>query len=319
MRPETRVNAPHWLPTSAETRGGEQLGVEGGTRLADDEGAEHAGEQPHRVREALKPGQERFERRVHRVGSDVPDQEDEPAGDADHAGDDDVDDAPAEGSELQSLSCLSVDEMARDLEKCPPCAGMIQIRFDGRSLEKLPLSPAHRTPVFGTKSSEQACCEHGRGEHGLGERGHYARGMDFRIFTEPQQGASYDDLLTIAQAAEALGFDGFFRSDHFLTMGSNGMPGPTDAWTTLAGLARETSSIRLGTLVSSVTFRHPGILAVQVAQVDQMSGGRIELGLGTGWFQAEHEALGIPFPDQTIRDARRTARDCHRQLVNAAH
>jgi F420-dependent oxidoreductase-like protein len=123
--------------------------------------------------------------------------------------------------------------------------------------------------------------------------------MDLRIFTEPQQGASYDDLLAVARAAEDLGFDGFFRSDHYLAMGSrDGLPGPTDAWTTLAGLARETSRIRLGTLVSSVTYRQPGILAIQVAQVDQMSGGRVELGLGTGWFAAEHAAYGIPFPEK---------------------
>lgn len=121
--------------------------------------------------------------------------------------------------------------------------------------------------------------------------------MDLRIFTEPQQGASYDDLLAVAQATETLGFDGFFRSDHYLRMGEgDGLPGPTDAWTTLAGLARETSRIRLGTLVSSVTYRYPGVLAIQVAQVDQMSGGRVELGLGTGWFAAEHAAYGIPFP-----------------------
>ena len=122
--------------------------------------------------------------------------------------------------------------------------------------------------------------------------------MKLRIFTEPQQGASYDDLLAVAQATEKLGFDAFFRSDHYLTMGdhASGLPGPTDAWTTLAGLARETERIRLGTLVSSVTYRAPGILAIQVAQVDQMSGGRVELGLGTGWFEKEHLAYGIPFP-----------------------
>ncbi len=122
--------------------------------------------------------------------------------------------------------------------------------------------------------------------------------MDLRIFTEPQQGATYDDLLAVARATEDLGFDAFFRSDHFLTMSGDGLPGPTDAWTTLAGLARETSRIRLGTLVSSATFRHPGVLAVQVAQVDQMSGGRVELGLGTGWLAQEHRAYGIPFPDK---------------------
>jgi F420-dependent oxidoreductase-like protein len=121
--------------------------------------------------------------------------------------------------------------------------------------------------------------------------------MDFRIFTEPQQGASYTDLLAVAQGTEALGFDAFFRSDHYLVMGDgDGAPGPTDAWTSLAGLARETSRIKLGTLVSSVTYRQPGILAIQVAQVDQMSDGRAELGLGTGWYQREHEAYGIPFP-----------------------
>ncbi|HEX8498395.1 MAG TPA: LLM class F420-dependent oxidoreductase [Actinomycetales bacterium] len=121
--------------------------------------------------------------------------------------------------------------------------------------------------------------------------------MDLRIFTEPQQGATYDDLLAVAVRAQDCGYSAFFRSDHYLAMGDgDGRPGPTDAWTTLAGLARETSTIRLGTLVSSATFRHPGVLAIQVAQVDQMSGGRVELGLGTGWFEEEHTAYGIPFP-----------------------
>lgn len=123
--------------------------------------------------------------------------------------------------------------------------------------------------------------------------------MEYCVFTEPQQGASYDTIVAHAQRAEALGFHGWFRSDHYLVMGDDdGLPGPTDAWTTLAGLARETSTIRLGTLVSSATHRHPGILAVQVAQVDQMSHGRIEFGLGTGWYEREHEAFGIPFPDK---------------------
>ncbi|MEQ4523677.1 LLM class F420-dependent oxidoreductase [Nocardioides kribbensis] len=120
--------------------------------------------------------------------------------------------------------------------------------------------------------------------------------MDLRVFTEPQQGATYDDLLAVAREAETLGFDAFFRSDHYLAMSGDGLPGPTDAWTTLAGLARETSTIRLGTLMTSATFRHPGPLAVQVAQVDQMSGGRVELGIGAGWFAAEHEKYAIPFP-----------------------
>lgn len=121
--------------------------------------------------------------------------------------------------------------------------------------------------------------------------------MEYCLFTEPQQGFSYDDQLAFARSAETHGLDGFFRSDHYLRMGEGDpFPGPTDAWTTLAGLARETSRIRLGTLVSSVTYRVPGILAIQVAQVDAMSGGRVELGLGTGWFEAEHAAYGIPFP-----------------------
>lgn len=121
--------------------------------------------------------------------------------------------------------------------------------------------------------------------------------MELRIFTEPQQGATYDELLAVARHAEDLGFGAFFRSDHFEKMGDvTGMPGPSDAWITLAGLARDTSSIRLGTLVTAATFRLPGPLAISVANVDAMSNGRIELGLGTGWFEAEHSSYGIPFP-----------------------
>lgn len=122
--------------------------------------------------------------------------------------------------------------------------------------------------------------------------------VDLRIFTEPQQGASYDDLLRVAKTTEDAGYDAFFRSDHFLKMGdASGLPGPTDAWITLAGLARETSRIRLGTLVTSATFRHPSVLAISVAQVDRMSGGRIEFGFGAGWFDAEHTAYGITLPE----------------------
>src|SRR5690348_3248192 len=120
--------------------------------------------------------------------------------------------------------------------------------------------------------------------------------MDLRIMTEPQQGASYDTQLALAKASEAAGFSGYFRSDHYLTMSGDGLPGPTDAWITLAGLARETSTIRLDTMLTAGTFRLPGVLAIQVAQVDQMSGGRVELGLGAGWYEAEHRAYGIPFP-----------------------
>ena len=121
--------------------------------------------------------------------------------------------------------------------------------------------------------------------------------MDFRVFTEPQQGASYEDLLAVARKTEECGYDAFFRSDHYLVMGDgDGLPGPTDAWVTLAGLARDTQRIRLGTLLTCATFRLPGPLAISVAQVDAMSGGRVELGIGAGWYDAEHRAYGIPFP-----------------------
>ena len=120
--------------------------------------------------------------------------------------------------------------------------------------------------------------------------------MDLRIFTEPQQGATYDQLLRVARAAEALGYGAFFRSDHYLKQSGDGLPGPTDAWITLAGLARDTTTIRLGTLLTAATFRLPGPLAIAVAEVDAMSGGRIELGLGAGWYEAEHTAYGIAFP-----------------------
>jgi F420-dependent oxidoreductase-like protein len=120
--------------------------------------------------------------------------------------------------------------------------------------------------------------------------------MEFRVFIEPQQGASYADQLAVAQAAEQLDFAAFFRSDHYMAMAGDGLPGPTDSWVTLGAIARETSEIRLGTLVSSATFRYPGPLAVTVAQVDAMSDGRVEFGLGSGWFEKEHAAYGLPFP-----------------------
>ncbi|HVB52390.1 MAG TPA: LLM class F420-dependent oxidoreductase [Acidimicrobiales bacterium] len=121
--------------------------------------------------------------------------------------------------------------------------------------------------------------------------------MELRIFCEPQQGATYEEILALALAAEEGGFGAFFRSDHYLKMGAvSGLPGPSDAWITLAGLARDTSRVRLGTLLSAATFRYPGPLAISVAQVDAMSGGRVELGLGAGWYEQEHTAYGIPFP-----------------------
>ena len=122
--------------------------------------------------------------------------------------------------------------------------------------------------------------------------------MELRTFTEPQQGATYDDLLAVALASEAAGYAGFMRSDHYLVMGGgSGLPGPTHAWITLAGLARDTNTIRLGTLVSPATFYQPGPLAIAVAQVDQMSGGRIDFGFGAGWYEAEHGAYGLDFPE----------------------
>jgi len=120
--------------------------------------------------------------------------------------------------------------------------------------------------------------------------------VDFRVFVEPQQGATYADQLAVARAAESLAFSAFFRSDHFVAMSGDGLPGPTDSWVTLAAIARETSTIRLGTMVTSATFRYPGPLAISVAQIDEMSGGRVELGIGAGWFEAEHSAYAIPFP-----------------------
>jgi F420-dependent oxidoreductase-like protein len=126
--------------------------------------------------------------------------------------------------------------------------------------------------------------------------------VELRIFTEPQMGATYQDLLKVAKATEDAGYDAFFRSDHYLTMGGgDGLPGPTDSWVTLAGLAVQTNRIRLGTLMTAATFRLPGPLAISVAQVDQMSGGRVEFGFGSGWYADEHTAYGIPFPELSER------------------
>lgn len=119
--------------------------------------------------------------------------------------------------------------------------------------------------------------------------------LDFRIFTEPQQGAAHADLLRVAQAAHTLGYSAFFRSDHVLTMGGDGLPGPSESYVSLGAIAAQVPDIRLGTLVTSATFRHPSMLAIAAAQVDDISGGRLELGLGSGWFEAEHTAYGLPF------------------------
>jgi F420-dependent oxidoreductase-like protein len=147
------------------------------------------------------------------------------------------------------------------------------------------------------RATPASTCDVEVGDRAPGETARVASaGVKLRIFSEPQQGATYDQLLAVAQLAEELGFDAFFRSDHYLNMGGSPGPGSTDAWVTLAAIGRETSRIRLGTLVTPVTFRLPGPLAIEVAQADVMSGGRMELGLGAGWYGAEHTAYGIPFP-----------------------
>ena len=120
--------------------------------------------------------------------------------------------------------------------------------------------------------------------------------MEFCVLIEPHNGASYLDQLRVAQHAEELGFRGFFRADHLVNGDGEGLglPGPTDTWMTLAAIGRETSTIRLGSLMTSATFRHPSLLTVMVAQADEMSGGRIEFGFGAGWWEYEHRATGIP-------------------------
>jgi len=125
--------------------------------------------------------------------------------------------------------------------------------------------------------------------------------MRFALMTEPQQGLAYEELLALARTAESAGFEAFFRSDHYTSFpGQPGLP-TTDAWTTLAGLARETRRIGLGVLVSPVTFRPPGLLAKVVTTVDEMSGGRVEVGLGAGWNEREHAEHGLQFPDVPTR------------------
>jgi F420-dependent oxidoreductase-like protein len=120
--------------------------------------------------------------------------------------------------------------------------------------------------------------------------------MRFAVMLEPQQGLTYDDQLAVARLAEEVGFESFFRSDHYENFPGDADGPATDAWAVLAGLARDTSRITLGTLVSPVTFRHPGNLVKVVTTVDQMSGGRIEIGVGAGWNDADHSRLGLPFP-----------------------
>ena len=119
----------------------------------------------------------------------------------------------------------------------------------------------------------------------------------FCVMIEPQEGGTYDEILALAQKAESLGFEGFFRSDHYHPMNVPLESDSSDAWAVLAGLARDTKRVRLGTMISPMTFRYPGEFAKVVATIDQMSGGRIEVGMGGGWFEKEHVAYGLPFPD----------------------
>jgi alkanesulfonate monooxygenase SsuD/methylene tetrahydromethanopterin reductase-like flavin-dependent oxidoreductase (luciferase family) len=118
---------------------------------------------------------------------------------------------------------------------------------------------------------------------------------------EGQEGVTWEQWLALAEAAESAAIEGLFRSDHYLSIGRGGDAGSLDAWTTLAGLAARTQRIRLGTLVSPVTFRHPSVLAKSVVTVDHASGGRAELGIGAGWYEAEHRVYGFPFLDTRER------------------
>lgn len=127
--------------------------------------------------------------------------------------------------------------------------------------------------------------------------------MEFSVMTEPQLGGTYDQLLAVARWAEDNGLHSFARSDHYYST-RDPVPDATDAFATLAGLARDTNRIRLAVLVSPLTFRHPAVIAKNAATIDQMSGGRFDLGLGTGWMAEEHEAYGLSFPDAEERFAR---------------
>jgi F420-dependent oxidoreductase-like protein len=121
--------------------------------------------------------------------------------------------------------------------------------------------------------------------------------MRMRVLLEPHHGATYAQILALAKATEEAGFDAFFRSDHYLGIDADETGyRPTDSWTTLAGLAVQTERVRLGTLMTASTYRHPGPLAITVATVDAMSGGRAELGIGAAWYEREHRYFGIPFP-----------------------
>ena len=125
--------------------------------------------------------------------------------------------------------------------------------------------------------------------------------MRLALMIEGQEGVTWEDWLALAAACEEHGIETMFRSDHYLSGADGEGRVATDAWTLIAALAARTTRLRLGTLVSPVTFRHPAVLAKAVVTADHVSGGRVELGMGTGWMDAEHEAYGIPFPPMKIR------------------
>jgi F420-dependent oxidoreductase-like protein len=120
--------------------------------------------------------------------------------------------------------------------------------------------------------------------------------MRLCVMVEGQEGVTWEDWLALARACEQHGFEALFRSDHYGPVVAEEERGSLDAWATLAGIAAVTSTVRLGTLVSPATFRHPSVLAKSAVTVDHISGGRVEVGLGAGWNQAEHERYGFPFP-----------------------
>src|SRR5207237_1057110 len=173
----------------------------------------------------------------------------------------------------------------------PAAPGVRHQRSDPGQPGVLLIGPAPWTPLppgGGGSGSPSPLAGEGRGG---GDR------MRPRVLLEAHHAASYEQILAFAQTAEEAGFEGFFRSDHYLGIERNNPRfAPTDSWTTLAGLARETRRVRLGTLVTASTFRLPGVLAITVAPVDALSGGRVELGLGAAWYTQEHEMFGIPFP-----------------------
>ena len=228
-----------------------------------------------------------------------------------------VDDAvPSSAQRATGRVCCKIHEVG-EVDASPKLVGVAKLlaqscaRRRRRRGRRRP-SPRARRRCTGSCSSGQCSISMATTLVMYGDGRIASAPMRLRIFTEPQQGATYDQLLGVAQLSEALGFDAFFRSDHYQRIGE-GSPGPgsTDAWLTLAAIGRETSRIRLGTLVTPVTFRFPGPLAIQVAQADAMSGGRVELGTRRGLVRRRARRVRNPVPAdrRALRDARRAARD----------